>query len=514
LAYGWSRKPPRTIKPRQNAIVSLCSIECNMIYAMDDERDRLNRAFYSDLTGWGAIADNLYFWDYPANCLSTFVPYPNFHVLQRNMQLWVENNGRGAYLCGGEPPEIGLNALRAYLLARLLWDPYCDYERLKNEFIALYYGQAAPHIHAYIEWITQAALERRALVHVHDFGDWLDYETVTGAAAILERALAAAQTPETRAHVRQLMVSNQFPPMFAQPKVVCDGQTIEVLRADTIGLDAILRDMRYWGMPDFRGRPMEDALSGWAFYAKQPRYQQSEILTMEDDRTLLWIAPDIGGGIIRWRDKASGAELFGDATAQRPPYRFMAFQDWATAGAPARETPVSAAYEVASRSARTMTLRATSQQGLEVERTIALLPDQPGIDVQLTVRNPSEKDIEPRIKLHPEFATLAKTHPVVWIEKDGAWTNYNPYREPERLSVGRILEPDGITRWAFHVPPKNLTVMNEFQPQSVERLLFFYVVTPYRYHINMELFMDESPLPPGASRTLRSRYRITKDAVG
>jgi len=54
--------------------------------------------------------------------------------------------------------------LRAWVLARLLWDPSRDGEALTNEFIEGYYGPAASHIKAYLK-VTHDAVEAS--------GDWL-----------------------------------------------------------------------------------------------------------------------------------------------------------------------------------------------------------------------------------------------------------------------------------------------------------------------------------------------------
>lgn len=508
LAYAWSRKPPRTIKPRDNVIISLCNIECNMIYPMDSPRDPLNKDFGEDLKGWGKIAKNLFFWDYPDNCLTTMNAYPNFHVLQRNMKLWADNNAMGAFLCGGEVPQMGLGALRAYLLAKLLWNPDCDYEALKDEFITLYYGKAAPHVQEYIDWMTKSALQRGALVHVHDFGDWLDYDVVMGANAILDEAVAAAETPETRLRAWQLWVRNQFPAMYAQPRITLRDGLIEALRPPTIGLDAIVRELDHWKVPDFRGRPMKDALSGWAFQEKVPRLQESAILSLENQHTLVWVAPDLGGAVIRWQDKSSGEELFGDVVNQPAPYRFLSLQEWATGGSSAPETPAAPHYAVVSKSSEEITLRAALDNGLQLDRHLTLLPDERGIQVDVKVSNPKGEPLSPRIKLHPEFHILVKGHPIIWAERNGQWENLNPQREPTRLTVGHMVEPEGVRRWGYYVPSKNLTLLNEFTPDEVGNLYFFLGVMPFRYHVNLELLMNNAPLAPGEHREIRSRYTL------
>src|SRR5665647_2754084 len=79
-----SQTPPRNIKPRHNVVVRLCSIEC--CFAHDFKSCPENKSFLDDLKGWSAIAPHMYIWDYVVNFSHYVMPYPNFRVLQSNIQ--------------------------------------------------------------------------------------------------------------------------------------------------------------------------------------------------------------------------------------------------------------------------------------------------------------------------------------------------------------------------------------------------------------------------------------------
>ncbi len=127
LAYSYTRKPPKTIKPRENVVIRLCSIEC--CFAHDFNSCPENASFVSDLQGWSAIAPHLYIWDYVVNFSHYIMPYPNFRVLKNNIRMFRDNKAIGimeqaAYQSrGGEFAE-----LRAYVISKLLWNPECDTE--------------------------------------------------------------------------------------------------------------------------------------------------------------------------------------------------------------------------------------------------------------------------------------------------------------------------------------------------------------------------------------------------
>jgi len=52
FAYLYSRKSPKTIKPRHKVNIQLCIIECCDFHAIDDRPCPLNRSFCADMAGW------------------------------------------------------------------------------------------------------------------------------------------------------------------------------------------------------------------------------------------------------------------------------------------------------------------------------------------------------------------------------------------------------------------------------------------------------------------------------
>ncbi|MBN1350837.1 DUF4838 domain-containing protein [candidate division KSB1 bacterium] len=150
LAYTYTRKPCRTLKPRHNVVIRLCSIEC--CFAHDFHHCPENESFISDLQGWSAIAPHLYIWDYVVNFGHYIMPYPNFRVLQPNIKTFRDNHAIGimeqaAYQSrGGEFSE-----LRAYLISKLLWNPECDVTKVFDDFMYGYYGRSGQHICRYFD---------------------------------------------------------------------------------------------------------------------------------------------------------------------------------------------------------------------------------------------------------------------------------------------------------------------------------------------------------------------------
>ena len=150
LAYDYTRKPPKKIKPKENVVIRFCSIEC--CFAHDFNSCSENREFLSDLHKWSAISPKMYIWDYVVNFSHYIMPYPNFNVLQPNIKTFKKNNAIGimeqaVYQSrGGEFAE-----LRAYVIAKLLWDVDCDVDKVIDDFMYGYYGRSGQYVREYFD---------------------------------------------------------------------------------------------------------------------------------------------------------------------------------------------------------------------------------------------------------------------------------------------------------------------------------------------------------------------------
>ncbi|MCK4990623.1 MAG: DUF4838 domain-containing protein, partial [Bacteroidales bacterium] len=165
LAYHYSRQIPKHLKPADNVNIFLASIECNRSKPISE--DPQSRNFLEDLENWGEISDNIWVWDYVVHFHGYVSPYPNLHVLQPNIQLFAENNAgamfqQGDLYGGGEFSE-----LKAYLIAKLLWDPYMDIDSVMTDFLTGYYGEAGIYIQQYIDILHDASEFYGGKLHHH-----------------------------------------------------------------------------------------------------------------------------------------------------------------------------------------------------------------------------------------------------------------------------------------------------------------------------------------------------------
>ena len=152
LAYQYTRKPPKTIRPRANVMPCLCTIECDFSFPITASAFQENRAFMDDIRGWGAICKRLYVWDYTTNFRDYTSPFPNVLALQGNVQFFHTNRVEYLFEQGAYQGRHGDFAeLKAWLLAKWLWNPNLPAEPLLQDFFKGYYGAAAPYTRTYFD---------------------------------------------------------------------------------------------------------------------------------------------------------------------------------------------------------------------------------------------------------------------------------------------------------------------------------------------------------------------------
>lgn len=156
LAYQYTRHPPKQAHPRRNVVPRLCSIECDFSKPLAVSRYEQNQRFVSDIQGWAALTDKLYVWDYTTNFHHYLLPHPNFAALQGNVQFFRDNHVVGLFEQGAyQARHAEFAELRAWVLAKLLWNPEADLAALYDDFFTGYYGAAAEPVRSYFDELQQ-----------------------------------------------------------------------------------------------------------------------------------------------------------------------------------------------------------------------------------------------------------------------------------------------------------------------------------------------------------------------
>ena len=209
LSYWYSRKPPRTIRPRPNVQIQLCSIECCLIHPIDDPNCPRNVAFCQDMKEWGEMCDRIFIWNYNTNFHNYLLPCPNLRVIEPNVRYFAANGAKGAFMqAAGNAIGAEFSELRAYVISYILWDPSRSGQALIEEFLDLHYGPAAGPIREFITRVHDRA--EASGKHHNCFGRLADYGLdQTDAQAGLDafaKALSMADTDAIRSRVEKASV--------------------------------------------------------------------------------------------------------------------------------------------------------------------------------------------------------------------------------------------------------------------------------------------------------------------
>ncbi len=238
FAYLYCRKPPRRVRPRDNVIVRLCSIECCFLHPIgacgretgpiDVQSGRSERfdgqngggsAFLEDLRGWAAICKNLCVWDYTTNYANYLQPFPNLRVLAPNLRLFRDHGVKGVFEQGnfslGRAGALG--PLKIYLLGKLLWDPDLDEGQLTDEFVRGYFGPASPQMREYVSVWSGVDGPGHAGIYDPPDAPYLTVAVLERARALLNEALRAAPSEPFAGRVGREALSVEYVELAREP---------------------------------------------------------------------------------------------------------------------------------------------------------------------------------------------------------------------------------------------------------------------------------------------------------
>ncbi len=201
LAYQWSRHAPKSMKPRPNVIVRLCSIECGFSKPLTDPS---NSTFMKDVVDWSRLTKRLYVWNYVTDFPNYMQPFPNWFVIGPNERFFADNGVKGLFEQGAyQSYGSSMAELHAWVQAQLLWNPHQDDRELIREFLKGYYGKAAPHIETYMNLLANKASKTQMGIWVGPDAKFFDAKTILMCEKYWQEAeKAVSKEPEVLWRVR------------------------------------------------------------------------------------------------------------------------------------------------------------------------------------------------------------------------------------------------------------------------------------------------------------------------
>jgi hypothetical protein len=214
LAYQFSFPPPTNLTIPDYVTVTLAPIEGDQSQPINGP---INRKIALQIEAWTKLARNLVFWDYLSDFAANIQPFPNLYSMGDTIKYLAHfpqiQGYFGQMVHSGNGSGNGLDELRTWVLARLVWDPEQDPRQLITEFVNGYYGDAAPYIIRYIELMQQSLADHpsRLAEKTPATAPYLTFEFVREADRLVGQALKAAEGKEAlEKRIRKIRVGVDY----------------------------------------------------------------------------------------------------------------------------------------------------------------------------------------------------------------------------------------------------------------------------------------------------------------
>lgn len=165
-----------------------------------------------EILRWKKVTDRIYIYDYSINFINDQMFLANLHTLQPNTEFFRDSGVTGyTYTCGSDHGTTPFMDLRNYLYSKIMWNADSDIEYYLDDFLRGYYGDAAPFIKKYLNYLT-AKISASAHATNTDWAYQSAFFTFeTGRAdRLLKKALSQDLTDEERERTELIELSWRY----------------------------------------------------------------------------------------------------------------------------------------------------------------------------------------------------------------------------------------------------------------------------------------------------------------
>ncbi|MDD2707318.1 MAG: DUF4838 domain-containing protein [Verrucomicrobiae bacterium] len=517
LAYQYTRKPPKLVRPRPNVIIRLCSIEC--CFAHPHEVCPFNQTFVKDVIDWAKICGRLYIWDYTIDFCHYLAPFPNLRVISPNINFFINHRAKGILEQGTYPenetrPGIGGESawLRSYLIAKCLWNPGCDPSAAMNEFLENYYGGAASHVRKYYDLIHDEVEARQFHVKIGDHPsgfltldllDRCDRELGRAEKLVCGNAVFSKRLQQLRmwpAYARLCVAPAQD--LQRRENRLCStaiGKSYEGL------LENFYADVQKFGVKNVRECEKPFAPAEWI---KTNLLAPTDFKTvvLENPTQLIEIVPEAGGRIFRWLDKRTKRQFLHESEGCNGKRFFTGgYEEYSRHFTPAQP------YKINMTGKCEAELSTAYYEGGVVSRKYSLDREKPILHINTSLTCPKKKPMTPITGLIRTQSLFDLGNPadceLRWMAADGQWKSEKILASKEFKKSEPARHPNG--QWSVCNRHLNIEVLNRFDPSQAEEL--HCRIYPDKNCLSLELWSPVRELKPGESIHINQSFEIRND---
>ena len=179
LAYQYTQKPPKTVRPRDNVIIRLCDTRSNATFPITSEA---NTDFREFLLAWAKTARNLRIWDYAVTyARPRGLPYPSADTYADDFRFYAAHNVEGVFTELEFPVIADVRDYKVWMMTKLLENPSADAAIVQKEFTDGFYGAAGPLFRQYRANLRSSQNTHEAYIGMSPGASafsFLDFDTV------------------------------------------------------------------------------------------------------------------------------------------------------------------------------------------------------------------------------------------------------------------------------------------------------------------------------------------------
>ena len=504
LAYVYSRKPPKQLKPRPNVQIQLCSIECCSLHPVNDPDCPFNTSFCADMNGWRAICDQIWVWNYNTNFTFYDLPLPNLKSIGPNVKYFLDSHAKGVFMqANGNGSSGEMCDLRNYIISKCLWHPGLDSWALAEKFCRLHYGRAADEIIAYETMLHRVA--EAAGLHP-DCGPiaeriGLTPDVVREARGYFDRAMEEADDDTVRMRVEKASISVHKAALMTAP-VQWEYRDGSVKRAMPPWFQQELDT--YAALCRKHNMTMHGELVTLPKFIENTDIQETlAAVRIENAVWRVTVVPEENGAVVGLFHKPTGREML--RGSRMWDFEKGVFETAVEIG-PYQRAPHTA--YTAETTAGAVTLRHETAFGSKETRVIRLPEETPDlVRVEFTVEQRGTEAhawrFNSRCGFDPGIRTLDAGRISVYVDRDG-WRRVNRDWINNGGPDAALMDHPSGGRFAFFNHEDKFGALISFDPKEVDKTGLFW--TPERPLLALETHTPTVTLAPG--ETLRLAYTI------
>ena len=501
LAYWYTRKPPKTIKPRKNVQIQLCSIECSTLYPLDDPNTILNPEFCEDMDAWGRICDDIWIWNYNTNFHYYDLPFPNLRVISPNIQYFLKNNVKGVFMqCNGNGNSGEMCDLRNYVIAHCLWNPSLNSWDLVDEFCRLHYKKAAQPILDYLTFLHDNAEStgREPGCFPSPIEVGLSKDVSLTIMKYFQRAMKLADTEDVKQRVEKASICAYRAMLETAVNMRLESDALRVSfpagYEDSIEKYITLcerhnmtRHREHNAFPEYREKLRELAVAKFPVYKLENQYWRLLVLPEENGKIVEMTHKPSGRNLLRSLDGVGLFQLFNVSVIQ-----LLGTQGYT------HNDPEAFTVE-GDESSLTLTKRLADNSILT--HTITLNDNNPNqIEFKTTVKHNGTESKTYQFHVQPQFSiATSKTdwETVTAYVKDDSWKAFNQDWKIDQGPNQDLLNTAQGGGLSVYNHDDDFGIQAEYDPRSIEKIHFWW--HPFRELVNLEFYTNSVELEPGAS---------------